>query len=226
MVGALAVLLVLAGCGSVAGTAKPEGGRIDPSRQVSATGAPKLVFRPVLQVGSASGTPVRTSGLPPEPTKPATPEAEKDVTRERSARQSPTLAAGAAAAFATFRCPEHDPLAGLDDPTALLLVCDVKGESVYLLGPAFLDNRQITSSSSGPAESGGFVVTIGFTEQGTKTWGEFTAANVGNQVALVYNTAVLSAPSINGAIPDGVTEISGRFTQSEARDLADQIAGR
>lgn len=63
--------------------------------------------------------------------------------------------------------------------------------------------------------------TIGFsmTPEGGQKFGDLTAANVGRQLAIVLDNKIESAPRINSRIDnDGVIE--GRFTQSEAADLA------
>jgi len=49
---------------------------------------------------------------------------------------------------------------------------------------------------------------------------------VGQQVAILINGRVLSAPSIQSPILGGVTEISGQFTKDEAEQLAQQLSGR
>ncbi|MFN2441782.1 MAG: protein translocase subunit SecD [Thermoanaerobaculia bacterium] len=63
--------------------------------------------------------------------------------------------------------------------------------------------------------------TIGFsmTAEGADKFGELTGNNVGKQLAIVLDNKIESAPRINSRIDsDGVIE--GRFTQSEAVDLA------
>ena len=66
---------------------------------------------------------------------------------------------------------------------------------------------------------------IGFelTDDGAKTFAQYTAAHVGDILAIVLDNVVLSAPRINSAIPDGSGEISGQFTRAAAENLAVQM---
>lgn len=49
---------------------------------------------------------------------------------------------------------------------------------------------------------------------------DYTGANVGKRLAIVLDNKVYSAPSINERIGGGSGQISGAFTQEEARDVA------
>jgi protein-export membrane protein SecD len=67
--------------------------------------------------------------------------------------------------------------------------------------------------------------TISFelTDEGAKTFGDYTKAHVGDILAIVLDNVVLSAPRINSAIPDGKGIIEGKFTREEADSLAVQM---
>jgi preprotein translocase subunit SecD len=67
-----------------------------------------------------------------------------------------------------------------------------------------------------------WIVQLNFTSKGSTKWATYTAANIGNQVAITLDGRVISAPSINQAI-SGSTEISGSFTQASATTLANQL---
>ena len=56
--------------------------------------------------------------------------------------------------------------------------------------------------------------------EGAKTWKRLTADNIGNQIAIVMDGYVYSAPRVNGEIPNGRSSITGNFTVEEALDLA------
>jgi preprotein translocase subunit SecD len=56
-----------------------------------------------------------------------------------------------------------------------------------------------------------------------QTFANFTAANIGNVLAIVLDKEVLSTPTINDAITDGRGLISGNFTLESANDLAVQL---
>ncbi len=64
------------------------------------------------------------------------------------------------------------------------------------------------------------MVTLDFDSEGTQEWAALTSANVGKQVAIVLDGVVQSFPTINNAITSGQTEISGSFSEKDAKDLA------
>ena len=59
---------------------------------------------------------------------------------------------------------------------------------------------------------------------GAKTWGKVTAAAAAKtpqgRIAIVLDNFVYTAPTVNGEIPNGNSQISGSFTLEEAKDLA------
>lgn len=63
-------------------------------------------------------------------------------------------------------------------------------------------------------------VTIDFNAVGAKRFEQLTAANVGRRMAIILDDAVYSAPVIRERIGGGTAQISGRFTEQEATDLA------
>jgi preprotein translocase subunit SecD len=56
--------------------------------------------------------------------------------------------------------------------------------------------------------------------RGARTFSRLTADNVGKQLCIILDGVVKSAPSIRNRIPNGQGQISGSFTDEEARDLA------
>lgn len=146
-------------------------------------------------------------------------------------RQSvdPDDPAAAQAAVAGLACADPDPLAGADDATRPLLTCDESGETAYLLGPSFLSGEDITTARPEPSRYGtGWVLTVEFSPSAAATWADFTTENVGQQVAIVLDTTVLSAPTIQEAILGGSTQITGdpsQFTREYVKDLAARLGG-
>jgi len=63
---------------------------------------------------------------------------------------------------------------------------------------------------------------VGFTlnSQGTTKFAAVTTANVGRSLAIILDNRVQSAPRIDGPITTADAQITGRFTQEEANDLA------
>ncbi len=62
---------------------------------------------------------------------------------------------------------------------------------------------------------------------GSKTWAKVTAAAAAKQpqgrIAIVLDNFVYTAPSVNGEIPNGNSQITGSFTNEEAKDLANVL---
>ena len=176
-----------------------------------------------------SAPPTSTSSAPPSgnnnPNGNVNQETAKAIQQAKATRQS-TNSAIQQAALNALKCGPgiQDPLQGNDDPKLPLVTCDSNGQVKYILGPELLDGRQITSATSGQNPNGvDFVVNLTFNSAGSKTWATYTAANVNKAVAVVLDTSVVSAETIQEAIPGGNTQISGSFTQQQAQELAQQL---
>jgi preprotein translocase subunit SecD len=68
-----------------------------------------------------------------------------------------------------------------------------------------------------------WVVQIHFDENGALRLQEFTAEHIGDPLAIVVDSKVISVPTINAEIPGGTAIIQGNFTEQMARELAVQI---
>jgi preprotein translocase subunit SecD len=129
--------------------------------------------------------------------------------------------------YMASRCDQEDVLAGNDDPNLPLVTCSQDHKFVYILDKSIISGDQIKNASSGfDQQSGAYVVDLEFKDEATKTWGDFTAANVGTQTAFTLDSEVVSAPQIREAIPGGRTQISGGdppFTPDSAKQLANVL---
>lgn len=65
-------------------------------------------------------------------------------------------------------------------------------------------------------------ISVAFTlnTDGAKIFRDYTSNNIGNDLAIVLDKRVISAPRISEAITTGRGNITGNFTQQEANDLA------
>ena len=89
-----------------------------------------------------------------------------------------------------------------------------------------LEGDRVTSASQGPNERGEIEVSLNMDLQGAKIWADMTTkAAQDNQrpVAIVLDSAVISAPSVNVPITGGRSSISGNFTVEEASDLSNML---
>jgi len=119
---------------------------------------------------------------------------------------------------------------GSDTPEQTIVTCARNSATKYILGPAEVIGRQVSKASSGLDTQAGNVWTVllTFNNEGTKAFGALTQrvtslAAPQNQVAIVLDGVVVSAPRINEAIPSGNAQITGSFTQQEATDLANVL---
>jgi preprotein translocase subunit SecD len=120
-------------------------------------------------------------------------------------------------------CNATDPLRGYDDPAKPLVACTQDKTAKYVLGPTILEGTQIASATATADPQGaGYVVNLDFKSEGSKIWGDFTAANIGRQSAFVLDGEVVSAPTIQAALY-GQTTVSGNFSQQEAQNLASAL---
>ncbi|SFQ51681.1 preprotein translocase subunit SecD [Amycolatopsis arida] len=162
----------------------------------------------------------------------------QEIQQAKELRQNPALvpenpgdpAQAAAAqqaqqqALVALDCGQEDPLRGNDDPNLPLVTCAEDGTEKFVLGPSFLPGEQISDATATPAtDQPGWSVNLEFKSEGTQKWAEFTSANVGQRAAFVLDTQVVSAPTIQVAILDGKTRITGNFSQTEAKQLADVL---
>src|SRR5690606_21715530 len=67
-----------------------------------------------------------------------------------------------------------------------------------------------------------WIISFELTPEGSQVFGPFTAASIGQPLAIVLDGVVLSAPTIQDALTTGGT-ITGNFTEEEAKTLALQL---
>ena len=65
-----------------------------------------------------------------------------------------------------------------------------------------------------------YIVSLKLTKEGTKKFAEATEANLGKQIAIVYDGETISAPTVETVISDGQAQITGQESIEEANELA------
>jgi preprotein translocase subunit SecD len=99
----------------------------------------------------------------------------------------------------------------------------------YELGPVLITGDAIKKATAvydaGGASSVGTGWEIDFTltSAGAETFGDVTTAMVGQQLAIVVDNRVISAPTVQQPITNGTGRITGGFTKTRAQDLATQL---
>jgi preprotein translocase subunit SecD len=83
----------------------------------------------------------------------------------------------------------------------------------------FMTGEVISDAAVSADQLGNPGVSVTFDAEGAETWATYTTNHVGDQVAIVLDSVVRSAPVIREPILGGDTEISGDFTPAEAKQL-------
>lgn len=116
-----------------------------------------------------------------------------------------------------------------DDPNKQLAACETDGSAKYVLDVAKVVGTDIDSATAGVRQgTTEWLVQLDFKSKGATEWSKLTSLAYNsqpprNQVAVVLDGVVITAPNILGPIPGGRAEITGGFTQQSAGDLAEQL---
>lgn len=89
--------------------------------------------------------------------------------------------------------------------------------------PTLVTGDQLSAVSVSTDELGKYQINFEMKSEGAAKFAEYTKNNVGKILAIVLDKRVISAPSIQSAIPDGKGRITGQFTYDEANNLAIQM---
>jgi preprotein translocase subunit SecD len=200
----------------------------------STAGTPPPAQTPAPETPAATPTPTAATSsraIPPaliaQPTTPATEPTAPAAEPTAPATVTPEIQQQ----FDALDCtrPENRQGGGVQDPAAILVTCDQEGNAKYLLAPVAVEGSTISDANSGVRQgTTTWVVTLTFDSEGTQQFTEITGQLATqqppqNQFAIVLDGIVVSAPSVNEAIPGGSAEITGDFTQQEASDLANVL---
>ncbi|GAA3508600.1 protein translocase subunit SecD [Streptosporangium album] len=131
--------------------------------------------------------------------------------------------------FQTLDCAKHKGQGAQDDPAKQFVACSQDGSAKYVLDKAAVTGSSIDTANSGvDPTTGEWLVQLSFKGQGPDQWSKVTTTAFNsqaprNQVAMVLDGVVISAPVIQEPIPGGRAQISGNFTQVTADELASQL---
>ncbi len=90
-------------------------------------------------------------------------------------------------------------------------------------GRAPLEGEVVTEAKDEFDQYGNPIVTMKMNTEGARKWAAITEANVNHCVAVVLDNLVYSAPNVMNKIDGGSTQISGSFTTTETKDLANVL---
>lgn len=87
-----------------------------------------------------------------------------------------------------------------------------------LTGSVITDARDQFGQQSSFAE-----VSMTMNAEGSKTWARMTKENIGKSIAIALDGYIYSYPTVQNEITGGQSNITGRFTPEEAKDLANVL---
>lgn len=120
------------------------------------------------------------------------------------------------------RQTEECSLEELRDQDVVFL--DRDGETKWLLGPVLVTGEAISRAQAiYDTTTAGWQIDFQLTSRGSETFAQVTGDLVGQQLSIVVDQMVISAPTVQGAITGGSGVITGSFTEDRAKDLATQL---
>jgi preprotein translocase subunit SecD len=105
-------------------------------------------------------------------------------------------------------------------PDQPLRTCDITKTAVYDLGPEVLRLQLTDVDSFLNPLTGKQLVQVTLTDESTTAFAQYTAANVGQQVAFVRAGIVVWAPKITEPIDGQVLQLSGDVSAEQAKEIA------
>jgi SecD/SecF fusion protein len=109
----------------------------------------------------------------------------------------------------------NDPKNGAPELLELFVLREERDGQAALTGEVINDARWDISP-----KGNGYEVNMYMNPEGARNWSKITGANKGRRIAVVLDNYVYTAPVVNDQIPNGVSSITGNFTQEESSDLA------
>ncbi|PPK66911.1 hypothetical protein V5P93_004951 [Actinokineospora auranticolor] len=98
--------------------------------------------------------------------------------------------------------------------------------NVYALGDPIGDFSRFKNVKAELTSGGSWGVIIDLVAEDQAAFGRWTTEHVGESVAIVVGDKVISAPQIASPITEGSVQITGTYSEQDARKLANQITGR
>ncbi|MBB4916836.1 protein translocase subunit SecD [Streptosporangium saharense] len=131
--------------------------------------------------------------------------------------------------FEALDCSKNKGQGAQDDPNKQYAGCSQDGSAKYVLDKAAVTGSAIASANAGVDQTTGeWLVQLAFKGQGPDQWSKVTTTAFNsqpprNQVAMVLDGVIISAPVIQEPITGGRAQISGNFNQVTANELAGQL---
>jgi preprotein translocase subunit SecD len=183
--------------------------------------------------GSATPSATPSAGASPTPSAAPTP-AQKGAPVNQPLQWMDNPGAGWLKRFAAYECPAGKKPPVVNDRKDQPLITCGQGGLKYLLSAAMIEGTQLKGAQAVPPNQQytQWTVNLSFNGQARKVFANVTR-QIANQTspvtgqqkqfAIVLDGRVISAPTVEGAIPNGQAVISGNFTQASAQSLANSL---
>ena len=118
---------------------------------------------------------------------------------------------------------------GVSDANAILEELGKPGSLIFMDegGNTILTGDQVSSAKAGIIEgktgAKEYIVSLTFTDEGSKAFADATAANIGKRIAIIYDNMIYSNPTVQQAITGGQAQITGMESYETAEQLASTI---
>ena len=117
---------------------------------------------------------------------------------------------------------------GVSDANAILDELGKPGSLIFVdpQGNTVLTGDQVATAKAGIIDNNGnseYVVSLTFTDEGSKAFAESTARLIGQRIAIIYDNVIYSNPTVQTAITGGTAQITGMTSYDEAKNLASTI---
>ncbi|MEY2472102.1 MAG: preprotein translocase subunit SecD [Actinomycetota bacterium] len=170
----------------------------------------ELRFRPVLQANIPPENYVPPTTTTAKPKKGATTTTTEEGATTTTTAKPPVI-------------PSTKPEDDVATETVLLPMKDNKGTETerFELGPALLTGEVVrTARAAFSQNEGKWYVQLYLTGKGSPAFDAMAAAHKGEQIAIVLDGVVKSAPTIDATSFNGKPTITGQFSQGDAKNLA------
>lgn len=220
---------------SASASEKASGSSGSASSKASATASSSATSGSTTKASSTAKTKGNGRPAPALPTQPPSPPAPQPSVAGHGTPESKAITwqptSKDQSTFEAFTCPrDTDYFPDVSDQP--LFACNDAGTEKYLLGPTLIEGTKVTDASAtmgGQGTTGGWQVNLTFNGAGSKQFETDTAAlsqktSPENAFAIVLDGTVVSAPSVDSAIPGGSAMINGPgITQDSAQQLANVL---
>jgi preprotein translocase subunit SecD len=106
------------------------------------------------------------------------------------------------------------------EPKKMKLISRQPEQTLWCFKRSLMDNSSIKKATPFYDPNRGWHIVVELTEEGAKLFAKITTDYTGRQLGIVANGELITAPYLREPITGGKLEISGNFTENEAKNLA------